>query len=282
MKVRVGDAVRSGRAVDLRTFARIDLGPEAVAEAVRADGATADSGRSVADRSLAVDCPDVGEVHDHVGAIRADATLARRPALAAAARSDGHAAPQEEELAAVRERLDALDPPTVDLRSARERAAEAGDAEAEWRERVAALRGRVRALRESDADVEDAEADLAEATRRLSEVETERIAAEQALARARERARETRETRRQRLRLEDRAGNLRRAAREALAERVRDEFEAARDAIPDTELPAETRDALAVARVAAPNAPIVLAGEADPFGGPEAAVRWLDAPVILV
>jgi hypothetical protein len=34
--------------------------------------------------------------------------------------------------------------------------------------------------------------------------------------------------------------------------------------------------------VAALDAPIALAGEVDPFGGPEAAVGWLDASVILV
>ncbi|WP_135829835.1 DUF7856 family protein [Halorussus halobius] len=282
MKVGVGDAVRTGHAVDLRAFVGIDLAPATVAEAVRDDGPRVVGDGGDRDCSLAVDCPAPEPVHDHVGRIDADLALARGPALAAAARSRGHVAPQAEELAAVRERLGALDPPTVDCERARERVAEAGDAEAEWRERVATLRGRVQALRERDVDSADAESDLAEATRRLSEIETERIAAEQALARARERARETRETRRERLRLEDRAGNLRRAARESLAERVRDEFEAARSAVPETGLPTGTRDALAVARVADLDAPIALAGEVDPFESAGAAARWLDAPVILV
>lgn len=282
MRVEVCDAdrgavVRRDRAVDLRAFA---FDATIVADAVRAANG--------ADSPLSVDCPDPGPAHEHVGAITPDRGLARRAALAAAARSRGRAAPQDADLAAVRERLDALDPPSVDLRAARERAADASDAEAELRERVASLRGRVRALREVEdaagvgASLADAEDDLEAATRRLSEVETERIAAEQALARARERAREARETRRERLRLEDRAGNLRRAAREHLADWVADDFEAALESVPEGVPSATVRDALAVARVAALDAPVALAGDADPFGSAEAAARWLDAPVVLV
>ncbi|WP_115863248.1 DUF7856 family protein [Halorussus litoreus] len=284
MRVRVRDAdrgevVREGRAVDLRALdGDFDLSPRAVARVVRGES------------------PDPGPVHDHVGVITATVSVSPRAALAAGARSRGHAAPQAEELAAVRERLAELDPPAVDLRRARERVADASDAEAEWRERVATLQGRVQALREVEDDSEDveadygetkvdlesAEADLAEATRRLSEVETERIAAKQALARARERAREHRETRRERLRLEDRAGNLRRAARDHLAERVSEDFEAARDAVPEGDFSEDVRTALAVARVAELDAPVVVARGADPFEMPAAAVRWLDAPVLRV
>lgn len=297
-----GEVVREGRVVDLRALDAdfdFELSARAVARVVRGesagdnrfsnDGESAGDGDSAVARGLAVDCPEPGPVHDHVGEITATVSVSRRAALAAAARSRGHAAPQAEELAAVRERLAELDPPSVDLQRARERVADASDAEAEWRERVATLQGRVQALREVDADFEDpkadpedAEAELAEATRRLSEVETERIAAEQVLARARERAREHRETRRERLRLEDRAGNLRRAAREYLADCVAEDFEAARDSVPEGDFSEDLGAALAVARVADLDAPVVLARDADPFGTPAEAARWLDAPVLRV
>jgi len=313
MKVRVRDAdrnevVREGRVVDLRALdgdfelsaravARVVCGESAGDNRFSNDGESAGDGGTAVARGLAVDCPKPGPVHDHVGVITATVSVPRRAALAAAARSQGHTAPQAEELAAVRESLADLDPPAVDLQRARERVANASDAESEWRERVATLQGRVQALREVDADsegagadpedakaelAEDAEAELSEATRRLSEVETERIAAEQALARARDRAREHRETRRERLRLEDRAGNLRRASRDHLVECVAEDFEAARDAVPEGDLSEDVEVALAVARIGSLDAPVVLAHDADPFETPVAAARWLDAPVLRV
>ena len=282
MTVRIAGETLTGRAIDLR-----DSDPDAATDAVTV--ATAIRGdSSISDPTVSIDCPRPGPVHDHVGAIRTGMDLRLRPALAAAARSQGHAAPQADELAAVRDRLDSLDAPEIDLQCARRRVADASDAEAELRERVATLQGRVQALREGTggSDVEDAEAELAEATRRLSEVETERIAAEQALARAREQAKANRERRRKRLRLQDRADNLRRAAREHLAETVREAFEDAREALPEDEGAADTgesvQNALAVARVAELRAPVVLARDADPFGSAEAAAKWLDVPVLRV
>lgn len=262
MRVRVGGETRTGRAVDLRETA---FRPEDIATAIRGDGPD----------GLAVECPTPGPVHDRVGVVRHGLDLSVRGALAAAARTRGLRAPQDDELAAVRDELDALDTPEVDLADARRRAAEADGAEAEARERVATLRGRVRALREADADPGDAAADLREATRRLADVETERIAAEQSLGRARERARTARERRRERLRLRDRADNLRRAARVHLADAVRDEFERARQAVGGDDAVAA---ALAVLRVADLSAPAILA--CDRFERPGAAAAWLDAPVV--
>ncbi|MFC4448621.1 hypothetical protein [Halorussus aquaticus] len=299
MKVRVAGAVRTGRAVDLRRVS--DCRAEGVGEplsdalslrdvagVIRGDGGgdfdrdctvESDCGGE-RDSALAIDCPDPGPVHDHVGVIRADMDLSVRSALAAAARTRGYTAPQADELAAVRERRDALDVPETDLERARRRVADASDATEEMRERVATLRGRVQALRDADADPADAETELADATRRLSEVRTERIAAEQALTEARDRARANRQRRRERLRLADRADNLRRAAREHLADEVRDAFADARDAVPDDDLGEVVEAALAVARVAAYDAPVVLARETDPFESAAEVAEWLDGPVI--
>lgn len=278
MRVWVGETVRRGRAFDVCEIPGLreaNLSLVAVAEVVR--------GESVeCDHPLTVECPDPGPAHDYVGAIGAETTVSRRPALVASARSRGHVAPQADELAAVRERLDEIDPPTVDLRRARERVADASDAETEWRERVATLRGRVQALRDAEVDSGDAESDLDEATRRLSEVETERIAAEQALSRAREKARASRSVRRERLELEDRLGNLRRAARDHLADCVVGRVEDARDSLPDERLPEGVADALALARVADLDAPVALGRDADPFGTAEEAAQWLDVPVLRV
>ena len=298
MKVRIGDETRSGRAIDLRGAG---VEPETVVAAVRGDDL---------DR-CSVTCPEPRAVHEHVGFIHPDATLSLRPALAAAARSRDYAAPQDEELESLRDRLAAPDPPEIDLVSARRRVAEASGAEAEARERVATLQGRVRALRETDADAGDAEAELADATRRLADLETERIAAEQALARARERARAHRADRRERLRLRDRADNLRRAARDHLAGEIRKRFETAREVVPDeadadadtdsdlntggditahtdtsarTDTSAAPTDSvgavLAIARVAELDAPVVLASDVVRFESAAAAAAWLDAPIV--
>ncbi|WP_132059063.1 DUF7856 family protein [Halorussus amylolyticus] len=277
MRLRIGGEVRTGRAVDLRG---VGVEPSAVAAAIRGDGS---------DASVSISCPSPGPVHEYVGVIRPEMTLSVRSALAAAARSRGHDAPQDDELASVRERLDAFDAhdsSDLALADARRRVADASGAETEARERVATLQGRVQALRETNRDSErlrDAEAELADATRRLSDRETERIAAEQTLVRAREQARAVREDRRERLRLRDRADNLRRTAREHLAGLVREEFEAARERAPgDADSDGEATDsvasALAVARIAALGAPVVVA--CDRFESAEAAARWLDAPVV--
>lgn len=304
MKVRIGERTLTGQAIDIREV-DCDPAPDDVVAAVRSDADTGtdtststdgdDFGNHLHGDAPTVVCPQPGPAHEYVGLVDPEATVPLRRALAAAARSRGHAAPQDDEIAAVGERLADLDPPDVDLAAARRRVADATGEETALRERVATLRGRVRALREdggnATGDVADAEAELVDAAERLSAAETERIAAEQALAAARDRARESRQRRRVRLRLQDREANLRRAAREHLAERLRKEYEIARDAVPgsdsdDTDTAnctaAESDDpvatALAVARVATLDAPVVLA--CDRFEEPTAAASWLDAPVV--
>lgn len=273
MRVVVDGFVRSGRAVDLANF---ELAPAAVVRAVRGDG-----------DELVVDCERPGPVHEHVGLLRRGISLRLGPALAAAARSRGLTAPQDETLATVRSRLDEFGVESVGLTDARERVAETGDATAVLRERVAELRGRLQAAREAGETAADVESAHRDAARRLSEVETERVAAEQALDRARERARAARDGRERRLELEDRVGNLERAARAHLVDAMGDAFADAVDAVPGDATPGARpaeydgdalTAALAVARVADVAAPIVL--DCRRFDAPAAAANCLNAPVL--
>jgi len=273
MKLRYEGTVRGGRAVDARD---LDVDAAAVVGAIR--GAATDA-------AVRVQAPAPTPVHDRVGYVRPGMGLAVKTALAVAARTRGHSAPQDEQLAAVRTELAALEVPDASTRAAR-RALAGTEAESDLdrlRERVAELRGRVQTLRERDADTEAAEADLAGAARRLAEAETEQVAAEQRLADAAAAAREARDIRDRRMRLEDRAGNLARAARAHLVDTVADEYRAAvagaPGPTPQDPFAADTiTAALAVARVAALRAPVVLA--CDRFAGPEGAADWLDARVV--
>lgn len=294
--VRADGERRAGRAVDLRDMG---LDPAAVATAVRAvdEHRSRTDGSDTGGRAVTVECPPPGPVHEYVGRVGPERGLKLQTALAVAARSRGDKAPQDEE----RERVcDALDDLTVpappDLQAPRERLAGTDTAVDRIRERVAALRGRVQAGREAGRDVGDLEAELAEATRELSERETERAAAREALERAERRARESRDARERRRKLADRRANLERDARAHLVERIRPEYEAALDAVPepngqtdgtgvksdqiDPSATDAARAALAVARVAAVDAPVVLA--CDRFETPTAATEWLDAPVLRV
>lgn len=274
MRVRVDGVVRTGRAVDL---AALDVNARAVLAAVRGDPGP-----------VAVDCPAPGPVHEHVGLVVGDRTVRVRTALAAVARLRGHEAPQDGRLADRRADLTALDPPEPSVAAARERLGAVDETElAELREEVAARRGAVQARLELDAAVDPAREALSAAVGELAEAQTDRVAAEQTLDGARERAREARDRRRERLRLQDEVANLERAAREHLAGELRDEFATAVDAVPgDGSVPGRPSDfigadataALAVARMADPRAPVVLAS--GRFEAAAAAARCLDAPVV--
>lgn len=312
-----GLAVR-GTALDLP-----GLDPEAVLVAVRASGAP---GRETTP-PLDVACASPGPGHGRLARVGWGRPPSPRASLAAAARSLGHGAPQDADLAAVRAELAASDPPAADgdaeddapdrtdpvavaadLDAARERVAQAGGEVARLRERVATLRGRLLERRDERGDdgrgeasvgrpredgttVADAEAALAAAVGELSEVETERVAAEQALARVERRARSVRSARERRLRLEDRAANLRRAARAHLASLVADDCATALRSVPDADSgdgltvddasPADVH--LAALRLAALDAPVVLAGAAaDRFASAREACEVLATPVIRV
>lgn len=266
------------------------LGADARAADLRDEGAAPDEVlAAVRDPDDArVECPAPGAVHDHVGHVHPDLALDRRGALAAAARSLGHAASVDERLRAARAALEASDPPAPDLKPARERVADADAAVAGLRERVARLQGRVRALREADADETKEAARLRAAAADLSEAETDLIAAEQALAAARADAREAFDARERRFALEDRVANLEREARAELAREVRPAVERAVARVPGCGAGAlaEAGDpaaALAVARVASLDAPVVVADGPDGrFRDASRAADWLDARVLLV
>jgi chromosome segregation ATPase len=277
MRLHWEGGTREGRALDVA-----GVSPERLAAAVR-------------DPDGAVECPAPGPAHEYVGLIRADEALPLRAALAAAARSRRRRAPQDRALARLeRARADLPDPgaaaePEADLRAAREAVAAAGERAAELEERVARLAGRVEARRDLGEPVAEAQAALRETAAALSEARTERLAAEQRLDAVRERARTARDRRERRLRLADRIENRRRAARAHLAADLYGAFRAAAAAVPGTAdpgtEPAEYRGddataALAVARVAALDAPVVVA--VGRFPDAPAAADCLDAPVLRV
>lgn len=270
-------------AADLET----DVDPRTLARAVRGEAV-----EGIRDDVLEGIDPDAeGPAHEYVGVIDGTDDPPLRAALAAAARSLGRTAPQDDAIAECEARLEEIEPPAVDVASARRRVAEAGDRESRLQERVAQLRGRVQTLRELDREgaLEAAESELAAATAELTEVRTDRIAAEQALDRATTRAREARDVRERRLRLEDRLGNLRRRTREHLASDVYGAFATALETVPGEASPGEvpgeyegdgTTAALAVARVADLRAPVVVA--CGRFADAADAAVTLEAPVIRV
>lgn len=173
---------------------------------------------------------------------RPEAVLGRLPTaaslrreLAAAARSLGRESSVDDEIADLRGALATMDVESVDLGTARRRVADASGEEERLKERVAALRGDVRARRAVDAETDDSLEELESAASKLSSVQTERIAAEQALERARERAARARDERERRLELRDRLGNRRRDARRELAIEIYSAFRGALDAVPDAD-----------------------------------------------
>ncbi|WP_440990384.1 DUF7856 family protein [Haloarchaeobius baliensis] len=290
MKVVYGAWTATGSAIDLRNRG---LTAETVLRAVRSDGAVG-TGASTegGGPTLRVDCPEPGSVHEAVGVVGTDGVVDTRRALAAAARRRGLEPPQADRIEELERELATVEAsitPASDRRQARRRVSEAGTREAELRERVATLRGALRERRRLDEPTEELAASLREAARELTDVETDRIAAEESLAAARRAARDARDARERRLAVEDDLANARRAARAWLVERVEDEFADALAAMPGAAAPGETAGtyegddvtaALAVVRLADVAAPVVLS--ADLFGSAGAAAAALDAPVLTV
>ncbi len=278
--VEIGCERRCGQWVDAREF---DVGVNQLVDAVRRSRSTAD---------VVVRCPDPGPAFEHVGAITFDADIELRSALAVVARRRGHESPREAELVAVREELAELSVDDCDAAAARRAVANAGDAERELSERVATLRGRLQE-RETDDEQSESSDDLAaaldDAVAELSEVRTDRIAAQQRLARERKRARDVRNRRERRLELQDRERNLERAVREDLAEAVYPAFVDALAGVPGSARPGDSPSAfrgddvtaaLALARLAPSAAPVVLG--VDRFASPAVAARRLRRPVLRV
>ena len=229
-----------------------------------------------------VENPQPAPVYEHIGCVRAEMGLRVRSALAKAGRSRGLTTPVDEELYSVRERLASLSPDAAEMTQYRRELAATEADVALLHEQVAQARGRLKTRRENDRPTGRAEQTLFELIRKLSERATAGAAARQNLTEARERAREQRTRRDQRVRLEDRAGNLRRRAHRHLVDRLRSEYVTAiaelTDAAPFDAPPPVA--ALAVARVASLSAPVVLAY--DQFSTADAAYRWLGAPLIRI
>ncbi|WP_435196572.1 hypothetical protein [Natronomonas sp. EA1] len=226
-----------------------------------------------------------GACHERIGLVAAR-PLDRRVAIATVARARGHTSPHDDALRECREALATTEAAGTNLRAARRAVAEAGTDVARLRERAATLRGRVQARREAGLDADEPRTALREVARELSEAETDRTAAEQTLARERERARDGYDARARRLELEDRIGNLEREARASLEREFRPRVDAAVARAPGPAAADSLADAtdatarLALARLAPLDAPVVLA--TDHFDSPTAARDWLGSPVILL
>lgn len=264
---------------------RVTLDGECETDAVDLDGRVARTEALAAVRGERewLDCPAPSELFERVGVVAPDSRVRTRTALAVAARTRGVGTPVDDEMERLRDRLNERAAGRVDTTALRERVAETGDDVARLRERVARLQGRVRALREGEGDPSEAEAALSTALAELTDHETDGVAAQQALAHARERRRAGRDAREERRRLEDRVANLERAARRHLVDRLAPEFGAAvtaldgGDADDAFDAPPVTT-ALALYRVGDPTAPVVL--DCERFADAERAADWLDAPVV--
>jgi hypothetical protein len=205
--------------VDGRTFCGAVVDLRDVDIDVAGDGAAIAAAIRGGDSCCGVHCPPASPVHARAGYVRPGMGLSARTALAEAGRSRGLDTPSDDELATVRSELAALGEDDTERPSA---PTTAPDADRERvRERVAELRGRVQALEATDRDASDARSKLRDAARRLSELETTRVAAVE----TRERSRTLRDRRERRLELQDRAANLERDARASLVDELRDDLE---------------------------------------------------------
>jgi hypothetical protein len=266
------EAALTGHAVDL---APTDLSPETLRNAIR----------GALDHPVSVACPEPSRWWDSLALPTDDTAPLDR--LVAAGRSRGIRVPEERALAAAERKLATLSPERVDLAELRRQLAAAGETVTELREEVATARGRLQARRRTGADTAAAETALADAAERLSEAETERLAAEQAHEAAERRARRARSVREQRLRLQDRVANRRRDARRALITELTGAFDAAVADLPgavtlSTDPLRVDGDpvtaALAAARLADLRAPVI--DTTDRFDSATAAAETIGAPVI--
>lgn len=271
----------AGRAVSLSAGA---VPPETLARIVAGSEPPADA-------DVTIDCPEPGPLYESVGCLCPGLSFDRRGALADLARSRGHEPPQAAEIARLSDELGDADESDVDLAAARRRVAAAGDEEASLREEVATARGRLQTLRDLGRPDEEAASALRDAVRRLTEAETERVAAEERLRRLEREARRDRDARERRFGRADRLANRRREARAWLAGTVYDSFATATAVLADAtgvdaDAGSEPGDyegdsltaAAAVARVADVAVPLVVA--TSRFGGAGRASELLDAPVV--
>ena len=313
MRVRVNDRVLEGRGIDvpgvssemvLRAVTRESDPVPAPSETYRATAwnhhtiqnrrettevAPQTSRQSPNPGVISIEAPTPGPGHVQLGRVPVECSLRR--ALAAAGRSRGETSPQDRQIAQLERTLAELDPPSVNLAAARRRVADTGNQEDRLRERIATLRGELHARRKLDADTGSLETELQEAAAELSEAETERIAAEQALKRERERARNARDIRERRLELQDELANRRRSARAVLARRLYPDFAAALQRVPGEAAPGGSPGefegdpaaaTLAAVRIARLSAPVVLVFSESRFPSADVAAAQLDTRVLRV
>lgn len=275
MRVSWAGVEATGSAVDLRG---VSVSAERVATVV-AD--------PVDDR---IRCGVPGPVVERVGVVSSAVSVSVRSVVAMALRSQRLGTPFDRALARAERRRARIEVPSVDVAGARAAVADADADVAAVREEVARLGGRVSALREVDADAAEAAVALEDAVGRLSELETERAAAEQRLVAARVGAREARDVWDRRRALADRVDNLRRQARDWLLDRYGDRFRAAVGAVPhqtEAGLDPSSFDgpdwvaALAGLRLADLAGPAVV-GDDVGFSSADAAHRVVAGPTILV
>ncbi|POG56799.1 DUF7856 family protein [Haloferax marisrubri] len=310
MRLRLPDgSVHEGAAIDLAGDS-LAVGVDEVVAAIRADEEADATG------ALRIDCPPPGPGHDRLSRVPVSKpTPSRGWLLAAVGRSRGLRSPVADDLDRLEARLaehrdraaeesagderERADTSAAALREARRRVAAAGADESRLRERVATLRGRVNAHRDAGDDEATAAArdELVEVATELSEVETERVAAEQRLSALERAARSERDSREARLKLEDAVENRRREARAQFAAELGAEFEAALRDLESLPAAAESADspagsssessdleadpvarALAAVRLADLSAPVVLS--CGWFSDAEAAANWLGVPVV--
>lgn len=271
----VDGRVSCGRAVTLH----VSVDPRTVARAVREGEAT--DGQT----TIRVRARRPHPVYERVGCLHPEMGLHVRTALAEAARARGLSTRFDREIRALTEQLSNLAVEGVETTDERRAVAAARTTTEQLQEEVAEARGELIARREGDGETNAVAAEFREAARDLSEAETTAAAARQNLARRRSEARAARDRLERRLELEDDLANRRRQARAALVDRVRGAYESAvvcvpggPETVPDPFDEDAVTAALAVARIAAFDAPVVLA--CDRFSSLRAASAWLGAPVI--
>lgn len=265
-----------GPAIDLRPF---DLSPRTVRDAV-CDGTAG---------PLTVEAPPVGPVYEYVGALIPQKTYPTQAALAAAARARGYRSRHADTLADLAAEIDRLAAAgTGETADAAKQTVAETDAES-LRERLDTLRGRIEEQRQTGTADHALVDEYRELATTLSERKLETRAAEQAYERTQTVNARRRDQLERRLRLQDRYHNLERRARRELAAQLETQFHRALASVPgsspdptalDTELPTDVTAALAVARVAPINAPVVVA--CGRFETAVAARAALQTPVVLV
>lgn len=287
VEVRIGDVVRTGPGIVISQA--IDAGDlyDAVRGCIPQNWELTGGNRQV-EFTVSIAAPTPSDLYEHVGHIHPEMGLRTRTALAKAARTRGLDTPQDDAIEAARERLSRLGSKgdeSANREQLRHNAAMAQRETERLRERVAMLRGRLQERQDAGRQTESIAADLESAVAKLSAAETEAHAAREELEQARSRARDHRDTELDRFAVAEELANLERKSRSSLVDQLEPAYRKALADImevlePEPDDPDASVQALAIVRISALEAPVVLA--TDHFDHVNAAVDWLDTPVIQV